>query len=327
MVGELSGVRGAGGGGVDGRWKIDGLAVVESADPFDRFANGFFLFVGGRGGHDFPEWSGEFAAAFPSFFGGARPGPIDFVSGGIDRVKTCFGESACEPGFIGETEDMRRIRLGLGNLDVFEERADHRAEQRIFFDGPPGDERDPAARLQDTAHFPESFVNVRNEHDAEAASHAIEMAIGEWKLLGVRGLEFDVADTPGRGNLLGHLQHLADQIGRDDSALRTDSDCEGERRLAGTTGEIEDVHAGSESRAIHDKFGGATRLMGELGVPFSPERSGGDPFLADGFARIARSKGVPGHDRTLKGASRFNELYVNWVSVREFLAVNSKVIA
>ena len=207
----------------------------------------------------------------------------------------------------------------LGNFDVFEERADHRAEQRIFFGGPPGDERDPAARLQDTAHFPESFVNVRNEHDAEAASHAIEMAIGEWKLLGVRGLEFDVADTPGCGDLLGHLQHLADEISGHDSALRTDSDCEGERRLAGTTGEIEDVHAGSESRAIHDKFGGATRLMGELCVPFSPERSGGDPFLADGFAGIARSKRVPGHDSTLKGATRFNELYVNWVSVSEFL--------
>ena len=90
--------------------------------------------------------------------------------------------------------------------------------------------------------------------------------------------------------------------------------------------EIEDVHAGSESRAIHDKFGGATRLIGELCVPFSPERSGGDPFLADGFARIARSKRVPGHGSTLNGASRFKELYVNWVSVNEFLAVKSKVI-
>ena len=86
------------------------------------------------------------------------------------------------------------------------------------------------------------------------------------------------------------------------------------------------MHAGSESRAIHNKFSGATRLMGELCVPFSPERSGGDPFLADGFARIARSKRVPGHGCTLNGASRFKELYVNWVSVNEFLAVNSKVI-
>lgn len=150
-------------------------------------------------------------------------------------MKTCFGESARELGFIGETEDVGRIRLGLGNFDILEERADHRAEPRIFFGGPPGDERDPAARLQHTAHLPESFVNVRNEHDAEAASHAIEMAIGEWELLGVRGLEFDVADTPGRGVFLGHLQHLADEIGGDDSALRTDSDGEGERRLAGAT--------------------------------------------------------------------------------------------
>jgi hypothetical protein len=60
--------------------------------------------------------------------------------------------------------------------------------------------------------------------------------------------------------------------------------------------------------------------MGELCVPFSPEGSGSDPFLADGFARIARSKKVPGHGSTLNGASRFNELYVNWVSASEFLA-------
>ena len=137
---ELSGLCGAGGGGVDGRWEIDDLAVVESTDPFDRFANDFLLLVGGRGGHDFFEGSGEFAAAFPSFFGSARPRPIDFMFGRIDRVKTCFGESARELGFIGETEDMGRIRLGLGNFDVFEERADHRAEQRIFFGGPPGEE-------------------------------------------------------------------------------------------------------------------------------------------------------------------------------------------
>ena len=133
---ELSGLFGTGRGGVDGRWEIDDLAVVKSADPFDRFANDFFLFVGVRVGHDFSEGSGEFAAAFPSFFGSARPRPIDFVFGRVDRVKTCFGESARQLGFIGETEDMGRIRLGLGNFDVFEERPDHRAEQRIFFGGP-----------------------------------------------------------------------------------------------------------------------------------------------------------------------------------------------
>jgi len=133
---------------------------------------------------------------------------------------------------------------------------------RGFSSAGPGDERDAAARLQDTAHFPESFVNVRNEHDAETASDAVEVAIGEWKLLGVRGLEFDVADTADGSVFLGHLQHLADKVSGDDSALRTDSDCERQRRLAGATGEIEDAHAGSESRAIDDKFGGATRLMG-----------------------------------------------------------------
>ena len=83
-----------GGGGVDGGGDVDGLAVVEAAEAFDGFVDGEFPFVGRSGGDDALERGGEFAGALPSFFGGAGPGPVDFVFGDADILKAGGGDYA-----------------------------------------------------------------------------------------------------------------------------------------------------------------------------------------------------------------------------------------
>src|SRR6266481_5114307 len=107
---------GGGGGGVDGGWDVDGLAVVEVAEAFDGFVDGEFPFVGRRGGDDALEGGGEFAGALPGFFGGAGPGPIDFVLGDVDIVEAGEAEQMVQFAFVGETEDVRRVGRWRGDF-------------------------------------------------------------------------------------------------------------------------------------------------------------------------------------------------------------------
>jgi hypothetical protein len=172
--------------------------------------------------------------------------------------------------FVGEAEDMRRVGWRRGDFDVFQEWAEHGTEERVFFHRAPGDERDAAARLEDAAHFAEGFLDVGNEHKAEAAGDAIEEVSGEWKLLGIGGAELDVSNATGGGVFLGDLEHFAEEIGSGDAALGADGCCDTESRFAGSAGEIKDMHSGRESGALNNELGGLAGLEGELGIPFFP---------------------------------------------------------
>ena len=157
------------------------MAVEEAAEAFDGFADGEFPFVGRGGGDDALERGGEFAGALPSFFGCAGPGPVDFMLGGARLQEASEAEEMGQLIFVGEAEDVRGIGRRRGDFDVFHERPKHGAEERVFFQGAPGDEGDAGAGLEDAAHFAEGFLDVGNEHDAEAAGDAIEEAGGEWE--------------------------------------------------------------------------------------------------------------------------------------------------
>lgn len=273
------------------------MAVGEAADTFDGFLNGFFPFAGRDRGDDSLERGGKFAASLPGFLGGAGPGPIDFVFGCLDFVKASFRERAREFRFVGETEDVRRIRVGLGNLDVFQERTNHGVKERIFFARSPDDEGDAAFGFQHAAHFPKGLLDVWNEHDAETAGDAIEMAVREWELFGVGGVKFHIAQSPGGGVFFCSLQHFANEIGSNDTPLRANRSGDGKRGFARATGEIEYVESGRKRGAFDDEFGGAARLMSKPGRPLFPEGSSVLPFLADGFAGIRRlSEGCSGHN-------------------------------
>lgn len=262
------------------------MAVGEAAEAFDGFVDGEFPFVGRRGGDDALEGCGELAGALPGFFGGAGPGPVDFVLGDVDIVEAGEAEEMVQLIFIGEAEDVRGVGRGRGDFDVFQEGAEHGAEERIFFHGAPGDEGDAAAGLEDAAHFAEGFLDIRDEHDAEAAGDAIELVGVERKLFGVGGEEFDVFNATGGGVFFCDFQHFAEEVGGDDAAFGADGGGDRECRFPGAAGEIEDVHAGRESGALNDEFGGLTRLEGELGIPFFPGGGGAEPVLADGFFNI-----------------------------------------
>jgi hypothetical protein len=280
-----------GGGGYDCGWDVDGMAVEEAAEAFDGFADGEFPFVGRGGGDDALEGSGEFAGALPGFFGSAGPGPIDFVLGDVDIVEASEAKEMVQFVCVGEAEDVRRVGRGRRDIHVFQEGLDHRAEERIFFHGAPGDEGDAAAGLEDAAHLAEGFLNVGNEHDAKAAGDAIEHACVERELLGVGGAEVDVFNATGGGVFLGDFEHFAEEVGCGDPALGADGGGDRERWFAGTAGEIEDVHAGGESGALDDEFGGLAGLEGELGIPFFPGGGGAEPVLADGFFGVGSGRG------------------------------------
>jgi len=205
---------------------------------------------------------------------------------GGDFTEAGIGKSAAELSFVGEAKDMGSVGIGPGDFDVLEKRPEHGGEERIFVRRSPSDEGDSAAGLEYAAHFAERFLGVRDEHEAEAAGDAIKVPIREGELLGVGGVKFNIAETAGSGKFFGDMEHLADEVGCEDASVWTDGACDRERRLAGAAGEIEHVVPGGKLRAVDDEFGGATRLVGELGVPFFPERGGGGPFLADGFAGV-----------------------------------------
>jgi len=118
---------------------------------------------------------------------------------------------------------------------------------------------------------------------------------GEWELLGVGGAEVDVFDATSGGVFFGDVEHLAQKISGDDSALGADGGGDRECRLPGAAGEIEDVHAGRESGALDDQFGGLAGLEGELGIPFFPGGGGAEPVLANGFFRVGSGRGGGGH--------------------------------
>ena len=287
-----------GGGGVDGGGEVDGLAVVEAAVVFDGFADGEFPFVGRSGGDDAFERGGEFAAGLPGLFGRAGPGPVDFVLGDANVLEAGGGEYACQFVFVGEAKDGGRVGRRRRDVDVFQEGAEHGGEERIFFERAPSDEGDAAAGLEDATHFGEGFVDVGNEHDAEAAGDAVEEAGGEWELLGVGGAEVDVLDAASGSVFFGDLEHFADEVGGGDAALGTDGGGKTEGRFAGAAGEIEDVHTGRNGGALNNEFGGVTGLEGELGIPFFPGWGGAEPVLADGFFGVGSGSG--GHDGILR---------------------------
>ena len=199
------------------------MAVVEAAVAFDDFVDGEFPFVGRSGVDDALERGGEFAAALPGLFGRAGPGPIDFVLSDADIMEAGEAEEFGQFFFVGEAEDIGRVGRRRGDVDVFEEGAKHGAEERIFFHGAPSDKGDAAAGFEDTAHFAESFLDVGDEHDAEAAGDAIEESGGEWELFGVGGAEADVFEVAGGGVFFGNFEHFADKIGGDDLPFRADS--------------------------------------------------------------------------------------------------------
>src|SRR5215470_557822 len=205
-----------GGGGEDGGREIDSVAVVELANAGDDFANDFFPFVGGGGGDDFLEGGGEFAAALPGLLGGARPGPVDFVLGGVHFLKTGGGNSLREFLLRRKTKNMRRVWGRRGNIHVFQEGPDHQAKEWVFVERTPGDERNAAAGFEHAAHFAQGFLDVGNKHDAEAAGDAIEEATGERELLGIGGAKVDVGETARGGIFLSDFEHFEQQISGDD---------------------------------------------------------------------------------------------------------------
>ena len=93
-----------------------------------------------------------------------------------------------------------------------------------------------AAGLEDAAHFAEGFLDVGNEHDAEAAGDAIKEAGGEWELLGVGGAEVDVFNATGGGVFLDDLEHFAEEVGGGYAALGADGGGDREGGFAGAAG-------------------------------------------------------------------------------------------
>jgi len=166
------------------------------------------------------------------------------VLGDADVLEASGGNCVGQFVFVGEAEDVRRVGRRWRDVDVFQEGAEHGAEERIFFHGAPGDEGDTTAGFEDAAHFAEGFLDVGNEHDAEAAGDAIEEGGGEWELFGVGGAEGDVFDVAGGGVFFGDLEHFADEVGGGNAAFGADGGGEGESGFAGAAGEVEDVHAG-----------------------------------------------------------------------------------
>ena len=231
----------------------------------------------------------------PGFFGSAGPGPVDFVLGDVDVVEAGEAEEMVQFVCVGETEDMRRVGRGRRDIDVFQEGFDHGAEERILFHGAPGDEGDAAAGLEDAAHFAEGFLNIGNEHDAEAAGDAIEHFWREWELLGVGGAEVDIFDVAGGGVFFGDLEHFAEEVGGSYAACGTDGGGDTEGGFAGAAGQVEYVHAGRDGGAVDDEFGGFAGLEGELGIPFFPGGGGGEPVLADEFFGVGSGRRRGGH--------------------------------
>ena len=272
------------------------MAVVEAAVAFDGFVDGEFSFVGRGGGDNALERGGEFAAALPGLFGRAGPGPVDFVLAGVDIVEAGEAEEMVQFVFVGKAENVGRIGRWRGDVDVFQERAKHGAEERIFFHGAPGYEGDAAAGFEDSAHFAEGFLDVGDEHDAEAAGDAIEEGGGEWELFGVDGAEADVFEVAGGGVFFGDFEHFADQVGGGDSAFGADSRGDRKCGFTGAAGEIKDVHTGRESGTLNHEFGGLAGLEGELGIPFFPGGSGGEPVLADDFFGVGSWRRSGRHD-------------------------------
>src|SRR6266481_4990186 len=167
---------------------------------------------------------------------GAGPGQVDFVLGDVDIVEAGEAEQMVQFAFVGEAEDVRRVWRRRGDIHVFQEGLDHRAEKWILFHGAPGDEGDAAAGLKDAAHFAEGFLYVGNEHDAEAAGNAVEHVAGKWELLGVGGAEVDVLDAAGGGVFFGDFEHFSEKIGGGDAAFGADGGRDAESGFAGAGG-------------------------------------------------------------------------------------------
>ena len=240
------------------------MTVGESADAGYCFSDGFVPFFGRRAGDDLLKGGGDFAAALPGFFGRAGPRPTDSVFRDADFAEAGLREKRFEFGLVGEAKDVWRIGRRRRNFDVSQEWAEHRAEQGVFFARAPGDERDAALRSEHASHFREGFLNVGNVHDAETGGDSVEALTGKRKLFGVGGLEIDVSDATGGGEFFGDLKHFLDKIGGDYAARWCDRPRNAQCRFAGAAGEVKDMEASSEYRALDDEFGGVAGLMGQL---------------------------------------------------------------
>ncbi len=184
-----------GGGGDQGGGEIDGTAIGKLADALDDFVDGFFPFVGRSGGDHFFEGGGEFAGAQPGFFGRTGPGPNYFVLGGMDVLEASGGESLRELGLVREAKDVRGIGRWSRGIHIFGEGTNHGAEERVLLHRAPGDEGDATAGFKNATNFVEGFRDVGKKHDAEARGDAVEVAVGEWEMIGVSNLEFDIGEA------------------------------------------------------------------------------------------------------------------------------------
>ena len=250
--------------GQDGGWEVHGAAVGEFANAGYCFGDSFFPFLGRRRGDDLLEGGGDLAAALPGFFGRAGPRPADSVFPDADFAEAGLREERFEFGLVGEAKDVWRIGRRRRNFYVSQEWAEHRTEHGVFFARAPGDERDAALRSEHASHFREGSLNVGNVHDAKTGGDSVEVLTGKWKLFGVGGLELYVSDATGGCEFFSDLKHFLDKIGGDYAARWCDRGRYAQCRFAGAAGEVKDMEAWSEYRALDDEFGGVAGLMGQL---------------------------------------------------------------
>ena len=103
----------------------------------------------------------------------------------------------------------------------------------------PDRQRKSPARAQHATRLRERLLDVRHEHVAALAEHAVDCVVFEIHALGIHDTKLDVLDTKLRGPALGDVDHVRREVGRDEQTFVSDDPGSLETEVARAGGEVE----------------------------------------------------------------------------------------
>ncbi len=154
------------------------------------------------------------------------------------------GDERLEQGGIGQPERAGRVgigRLHQPELDRRPARGGHPLVARRL--GPDCD-RCGAAGSQDTSHLGEAPAGVVDEHEAEAAEHAVHRVVGQVDRSRVQHAELGVRHAQLRGSAARDRDHLLRGVRGQQPSVRAEQPGREKTGVAGPCSQLEDRLAG-----------------------------------------------------------------------------------
>jgi len=216
----------------------------------------------------------------------------------LDGLEAALGKDAPDPVGVGEREGARARGIGRRRLrgQMLERRAHWQQHPLVQRQGPPADERQPAAGPKRLMQIGEGGRRVAEEHHPEAREDGVGPAAGEGAGLGVGLEEPRIGQARLGGPASGDGQHGRGDVDAEHRSVRPDLAGQLQAGLAAAATDIDQTFVSGRPEGRHGRTAERLKLAVEPVLLGHPGFAGRRVPVCD-LVGVGGRFGISGHER------------------------------